>query len=215
MHSLAGGFPEHALYTGRLACLDKSGTKSDRRVGVSPGRSGSALFSSLFGPTAPAVRPARRRRTDGPARPGHPRPDRRAANGRSVGDRGVLRWDEPAVSPRPGSGTDSRTPGPIPGPPRSGWPATRPALAGAGWSVAGGAPATGRGLDRPERDGRRPVPPGRARPGSPRKRTGGTAEARSHGGRRSVRIGRPADRREDPRCSRDELRPCFSPIGGK
>ena len=54
--------------------------------------SGSRPIQSLFSPTATAVRPARRRRTDGPARPGHPRPDRPAlANGRSVGDRGVLR----------------------------------------------------------------------------------------------------------------------------
>ena len=118
-----------------------------RGSGSAPGGSGSDLFSSLFGPTAPAVRPARRRRTDGPARPGHPRPDRRAANGRSVGDRGVLRRDEPAGSPRPGSGTDSRTPGPIPVPRR------RPALAGGGWSVAGGGPATGWAFARLDRDG--------------------------------------------------------------
>ncbi len=99
------------------------------------GGSGSGLFSSLFGPTATAVRPTRRRRRDGPARPGHPRPDRRAANGRSLGDRGVLRRDESAGSPRPGSGTDSRSPGPMPGPPSR--------VVGGAWRVEGPRPAGG------------------------------------------------------------------------
>ena len=57
---------------------------------------------------------------------------------------------------------------------------------------------------------RSPHRPGRT--GVPRNRTGGTANARPGGSGRSGRIGRPADRRENVRCSRDKMRPCFSPL---